>query len=199
MQQAKRRSNSERTETTRQALLAAARALFVAKGYAETSTPEIVATAGITRGALYHHFEDKKALFRALLEAEARAVAEQIEQAAPAALAPVAALEAGGLAYLEAMTVPGRTRLLLVEGPAVIGLKEMAALDALNGARTLREGLEAALPEAARAGLPLAELAQILSAAFDRAALAVETGEDAAAYRVAITALIARMVGAGGR
>ncbi|CEJ14844.1 Transposon Tn10 TetC protein [bacterium YEK0313] len=199
MQQSKHRSNRERTETTRQALLAAARALFVAKGYAETSTPEIVAAAGITRGALYHHFEDKKALFRALLETEARKVAEEIEAAAPVDLAPVAALEAGSQAYLEAMAVPGRTRLLLVEGPAVLGLKDMAALDAAHGARTLREGLEAALPRADRGALPLAELAQILSAAFDRAALAVETGEDVAAYRAAITALIARMVGAGGR
>lgn len=196
MQQAKRRSNLERAETTRQALLGAARGLFIAKGYAETSTPEIVAAAGITRGALYHHFEDKKALFRALLEAEARAIADEIEAAAPDELAPIEALEAGGQAYLRAMAVPGRTRLLLIEGPAVLGLKEMAALDAANGARTLREGLEAALPGA---GLPIAEFAQLLSAAFDRAALATETGEDAAAYGRAVTALMARLVGAGRR
>ncbi|MFX7731869.1 helix-turn-helix domain-containing protein, partial [Acinetobacter baumannii] len=60
----------------------AARALFVDKGYAETSTPEIVAAAGITRGALYHHFEDKRALFRAIVTGEALAVAAAIEQRA---------------------------------------------------------------------------------------------------------------------
>ena len=63
------RTNRDRTERTRAALLQAARALFVAKGYADTSTPEIVAAAGITRGALYHHFDDKRALFRAVVAA----------------------------------------------------------------------------------------------------------------------------------
>ncbi|NUS71372.1 MAG: helix-turn-helix transcriptional regulator, partial [Ensifer adhaerens] len=70
-----RRSNRERSDTTRAAILDAARGLFVTRGYADTSTPDIVAAAGLSRGALYHHFEDKKALFRAVAEREASAVA----------------------------------------------------------------------------------------------------------------------------
>ena len=74
-----RRSNRERTERHARDLLAAARALFTDKGYAETGTPDIVAAAGVTRGALYHHFADKQALFRAVVEREAAAVAAEIE------------------------------------------------------------------------------------------------------------------------
>ncbi|MFS2054831.1 TetR/AcrR family transcriptional regulator, partial [Variovorax sp. CT11-76] len=81
------RTNKERTETTRQALTEAARALFVDQGYGQTSTPDIVAAAGITRGALYHHYADKRDLFRHVLEQESRAVAAEIAAATPEALA----------------------------------------------------------------------------------------------------------------
>ncbi|QCI64027.1 TetR/AcrR family transcriptional regulator [Phreatobacter stygius] len=198
MQQAKQRSNRERTETTRHALLSAARGLFVVKGYAETSTPEIVALAGTTRGALYHHFADKRALFRALLEQEARAVAEAIEAQASSGRSAVEALTTGSTAYLDAMTVAGRTRLLLVEGPAVLGSAEMTALDEANAGRTLRDGLAAAMSDQAKAAVPLSALAVLLSAAFDRAALAIDAGADPVAFRAAVTGLIARVVGAGG-
>lgn len=108
------RSNRERTEQTRQALIAAGRRLFVEKGYAETATPEIVAAAGVTRGALYHHFEDKKALFRAVIECEAKAVAEAIEARSGSYDAPHAGLIAGTSSYFDAMMAQGRTRLLLI-------------------------------------------------------------------------------------
>lgn len=187
------RSNRDRTEKTRAALMQAARALFVDKGYAETSTPEIVAAAGITRGALYHHFEDKRALFRAIVTDEALAVADAIERQTPDGLSPIDALLKGSTAYLDAMRVPGRTRLLLIEGPSVLGLAEMKKLDDENAARTLRDGLEAAIDVR---GLPLAALADLLSAAFDRAALAIDAGETAKDYSAAIAALIRRIAGA---
>src|SRR6187402_20746 len=98
-----RRSNRDRTEATRRDLIAAARKLFTEKSYAETSTPEIVAAAGVTRGALYHHFEDKQALFRAVVEQEAELVAAEIERAAPEGLPPRQALVKGGEAFIEAM------------------------------------------------------------------------------------------------
>ena len=72
------RTNRERTEATRLALIDAARALFVSKGYGDTSTPEIAVAAGITRGALYHHFADKRDLFRQVLVREAETVAADI-------------------------------------------------------------------------------------------------------------------------
>ena len=188
--EAGRRSNRERTQTTRAALLAAARKLFVEKGYAETGTPELVAAAGLTRGALYHHFSDKQALFRAVIEAEAAAVASEIEQGSAASTDPVDALLAGGRAYIQAMRVAGRTRLLLLDGPAVLGRGAMDEIDARNGNRTLREGLAAAMRAGAIARLPLEALTAQLGAMFDRAALAIEQDGDAEDQMKAVAALV---------
>jgi len=190
MQETKaRRSNRERSEKTRETLLKAARRLFVEKSYAETSTPEIVETAGVTRGALYHHFADKQALFRAVVEREARRVAEEIERKA-ASPSPVAALLEGGSAFLEAMAVPGRTRLLLLDGPAILGRAVMDEIEGRHGNRTLREGLAAAIRAGALPPLPLSALTALLAAAFDRAALAIAEGGDEKTYRQSIAGII---------
>ena len=185
-----RRSNLERTQATQADLIAAARKLFTQKSYAETGTPEIVAAAGVTRGALYHHFRDKQALFAAVVEAEAQAVAGEIEEASPPSLSPRDALIAGSDAYLAAMREPGRVRLLLLDGPAVLGRAAMDEIDARHGNRTLREGLVEAMRSGAMKELPPAALTALLGAAFDRAALAVAAGGPAADYRKALIALI---------
>ncbi|RSZ33177.1 MULTISPECIES: TetR/AcrR family transcriptional regulator [unclassified Variovorax] len=187
------RTNRERTETTRLALIEAARALFVGKGYGDTSTPEIALAAGITRGALYHHFTDKRDLFRQVLLREGQAVAADIEAAAPEQLAPREALLEGSKAYLNAMTAPGRTRLLLIDGPAVLGMEEIVAMDNATSAASLREGL-------ARAGVgkdeaSLDALTPLLAAAFDRAALAIDAGANLEETRAAMLWLLERTLG----
>lgn len=189
-----RRSNRERSDTTRAAILDAARGLFVTRGYADTSTPDIVAAAGLTRGALYHHFEDKKALFRAVAEREASAVATSIEQATAGGLAARDALKVGARAYFDAMREPGRIRLLLLDGPAVLGKQEMIAIDAAHGQRTLEEGLAEAMASAAPGPDTLSAMASLLSAAFDRAALEIAEGASAELYAETIGTLIDRMV-----
>ncbi|WP_064683137.1 TetR/AcrR family transcriptional regulator [Rhizobium bangladeshense] len=181
------RSNRERTEQTRQALIDAGRRIFVDKGYAETATPEIVAAAGVTRGALYHHFEDKKALFHAVIACEAQEVAKAIEASSAPKQGARAALIAGASAYFAAMAQPGRTRLLLMEAPAVLGSPVVAALDAENAEKSLREGLSTFLPEA---GALLDPLTSLLSAAFDRAAIAIDAGGDRRDYEQAIAVLL---------
>ncbi len=183
------RSNSERTRMTRQALIEAARRLFVEKGYAETATPDIVAAAGVTRGALYHHFEDKRALFRAVAEQEAAAVSADIERQAMTARTARDALLFGARAYFDAMQVEGRTRLLLLDAPAVLGAAEAAGLDAREAESALRAGLGDYL-RGTEAEALLTPLTGLLSAAFDRAALAIEAGEDRAAQEAAIALVI---------
>ncbi|MDX3928593.1 MAG: TetR family transcriptional regulator [Shinella sp.] len=183
------RSNRERTESTVSALIEAARALFVEKGYVETATPDIVAAAGVTRGALYHHFEDKKALFRAVVEREAQAVAAAIEERAAPAGSPREALLAGAAAYFDAMAKEGRTRLMLLDGPAVLGFASIGAIDSENAEGTLRDGLAAALAAAGKSDRLIGALTALLSAAFDRAAIAIEAGESRADLETAIATL----------
>jgi AcrR family transcriptional regulator len=180
------RTNRERTEQTQQALIAAARRLFVDKGYAETATPDIVSAAGVTRGALYHHFEDKRALFRAVIELEAEKVAEEIESRSADAGSPRDALLTGASAYFDAMAAEGRTRLLLLEAPAVLGA-EASAIDRENAEESLRRGLAAMLPAAAA---QLGPLTALLSAAFDRAAIEIEQGGVREDYEQAIGSLV---------
>ncbi|MER9683041.1 TetR/AcrR family transcriptional regulator [Mesorhizobium sp. M0184] len=185
-----RRSNRDRTAATRAELIAAARKLFTEKSYAETGTPEIVAAASVTRGALYHHFADKQALFAAVVEQEAQAVSEEIERASPPSLFARDALIAGSDAYLAAMRAPGRTRLLLLDGPALLGRAAMDAIDNRHGNRSLREGLVAAMRSHSTTRLPVEALTALLAAAFDRAALAIETGASIEDYRAVLIALI---------
>jgi AcrR family transcriptional regulator len=168
-----RRTQAERREETRGQLLAAARALFAEKGFAETSTPDIVARAGVTRGALYHHFADKEALFAAVVEAEHAAVAASIETAGDATPQdPVAALLAGSAAFFAAMSDAGRRQILLVDAPAVLGRAALDEIDARHGLETLVCGLRDAMEAGAIRRLPVVPLAQLFGALFDRAALA---------------------------
>lgn len=169
--------NADRRAAMRARLIASARALFVEKGYAETSTPEIVRAADVTRGALYHHFTDKQDLFRAVVAAEAEALGDAINKSALAADTPMAA---GSAAFFQAMREPGRARLLLIDGPAVLGHSEMAAIDAGGGRQSLHQGLSAALPQSDPADLDA--LSDVLSAAYDRAALAITEGHPSEPY-----------------
>lgn len=185
-----RRSNNERTEAMRATLIGAARGLFVEKGYPDTATPDIVNAAGVTRGALYHHFEDKRALFAAVVADEARKVAEMIENNAAATATARDAILAGTRAYFDAMLVPGRTRLLLLDGPAVLGPGAMQQLDAEYSQASLKAGLNDLFAASGRTTDLLDAFVELLSAAFDRAALAIEAGGERQDFERAIAALI---------
>ena len=190
---AQRRSQGERTDATRTALVNAARALFEARGFAGTGTPEIVAAANVTRGALYHHFADKTELFHAVARQVAQEVADGIAQRSRRHKKPVEALLAGAQAYFAAMVEAGRARLLLLEAPAVLSAEQVIGLSDLAGFQALQEGLHDALGEGQPA-VPLRELSVLLSAAFDRAALAIARGEPAAPYEQAVRLLLSRLV-----
>jgi AcrR family transcriptional regulator len=179
--------NVQRTARTRALLIEAARASFATEGYAAASTPRIADEAGVSRGALYHHFDGKPDLFRAVVEQEQRDIATAIERAVANIPDPVTALRAGGDAYLDAMRDPGRRRILLVEGPAILGTKAMREIDQLHGGRTLAEGIGEAIAAGVIRDLPVAPLADLLSAIFERTA---EMDDTDGAYRAALWGLM---------
>ncbi len=182
--------NEVRTARTRAALIDAARQLFAEKGFVATGTPEIVKLAGVTRGALYHHFADKNALFQAVVEAESRQVATEISQATASQDSAIQALRDGSKAYFRAMQGPGRVRLLLLDGPSVLGPATMQRIDEEGAGSTLKAGLQEAMAAGELSKVPLDALASALNAAFDRAALDIAGGQNASNSEAAIDAIL---------
>jgi AcrR family transcriptional regulator len=168
-----------RSEATRAALVSAARRLFVEKGYFATSTEEIVGEAQVgTRGALYHQFADKQALFLAVFET----VESELLAAAAGADRPdgaFARLESGLIGFLDAAATRREVRqVLLVDGPAVLGWEKWRALEERFGLGAIRLLLERALAQGEIAQQPLDALAHILLATVDEAALYIAAAED---------------------
>lgn len=187
--------NRKRTQglETRAHLVAAARRLFAARGFAETGTEAVVRAAGVTRGALYHQFADKTALFAAAFEVVAAEVRARIEREAEASAGSVGALVAGSIAFLDAATDPAIRRIYLVDGPAVLGWAAWREIDARHGMASLSEGVAAALAgPPARAGDAEA-LTHLLSGALD--ALALWVADDPSA-RPRAHAEVARVIAA---
>jgi AcrR family transcriptional regulator len=160
---------AERSTATRDALVAAARRLFVEKGYFDTTTEEIVVAADVgTRGALYHHFADKRALFLAVHEqVRAELVASASAQAEGDALAR---LRVGLLAFLEASLTPEVQRIMLIDGPAVLGPDEHGGDDSRDGLSIMRGLLKRAVAEDSLVPLPIEVMSQMLLAASQEAA-----------------------------
>ncbi len=129
-------------------LVGRARRLF-ALGFGKVSTPAIAAAANVTRGALYHHFADKRALFSAVVAEVAAEIAEFIDAAAlPYADDPIEAVVVGSRAFVTACDDPETRQIFLLDAPAVLGWNAWRAIDAVHGLGSLKGGLDAC----ARAG-----------------------------------------------
>jgi AcrR family transcriptional regulator len=186
---------AERAAATREALITAARGLFVEKGYFATGTEEIVAAAGVgTRGALYHDFDGKKA--------HVLAVFEQVEEELLAAAGQSGAdgdaltlLRSGLLGFLDASLTPEVQRVLLVDGPAVLGWQEWRALEERYGLGSIRRLLAAAVEQGTLPAQPLDALAPVLLAVVDEAALFIANAEHPRAARGQAVAAVDRLLG----
>lgn len=178
--ESKRRTQEERSAATRDALIAAARKLWGLRGYTEVGTPEIAAAAGVTRGAMYHQFADKAALFRAVVEAVEQDVMARmaVVVAESGASTPTGAIRAAVDAWLEVSADPEVRQLILLDAPSVLGWAEFRDV-----AQRYSLGMtEQLLTEAIRAGelaeQPVRPLAHVLIGALDEAAMVIATADD---------------------
>jgi AcrR family transcriptional regulator len=191
-----RRSQAERSAATRAALVEAATRLFSEQGYAGTGREEIVRAAGVTRGALYHHYEDKADLFRAVFEAVEEQVMGRIAEAASGTDDPVEQLRRGCRAYLDEALDPGVRRICIIDAPAVLDeatRREIATRYALG---MVREVVQAAIDTGQLSPQPVEALSQLLLAAVMAGAQFVATADDPrAARREAGTAIEALLDG----
>jgi AcrR family transcriptional regulator len=175
-----RRTQAERTAATRSLLIGAARKLFADKGFADVSTQAIVASAGVTRGALYHQFADKADLFAAVYEEVERDlvadVARQIADDQPPD--PLEAMRLGARLFLDRCSAPDVQQIVLIDAPAVLGWDRWRAVGMKYGLGVIEGMLAHAIAEHAIPEQPLRSTAHVMSAALSEAALYVSRAND---------------------
>lgn len=165
-------TQAERTDATRGKLLAVARKLFATKGYAATSLDALVRRAGVTKGAFYHHFPDKQAVFRAVFEA----VEDDLVAAALAGSRGADALtrfRTGCHAFLEASVDPTVQRIVMMDGPAVLGWATWREIDWRHFLALVDEGLAQVMLEHGAKRRPTKALAHLVFGALCESAMVV--------------------------
>ena len=175
-------TQAERSEATRAALVSVARRLFAERGYAGVGTEEIVREARVTRGALYHHFADKRDLFRAVhegLEEEVTAgLARRIGEFAESGGDALGALMTGVDAFLEVCMDPAVARITLMDAPVVLGWEEWREIDARYGLGIVTAGLQAAMDQGLLRRSAVTPLAHVLLGALGEAAMMIANAKD---------------------
>lgn len=176
----KKRTQEQRSAATRAALVSAARKLWGSRGYADVGTPEIAGEAGVTRGAMYHQFADKAALFRDVVEAVEQDLMNRMATlvAASGATTPADTIRAAVDAWLEVSGDPEARQLILLDAPAVLGwagFRDVAQRYSLGMTEQL---ITAAIDAGQLQPLPVRPMATVLIGALDEAAMAIATAAD---------------------
>lgn len=191
----KKNKKVAQSELTRGTLLTVARALFTDKGYANTATEDIVQQAGVTRGALYHHFRDKAELFQAVFEDAERELVEIVRTSVASAQAgPWQGFLIGCQAFLDACLEPAVQRIVLLDAPSVLGWETWRRIDAEYGVGLIRQSLQAAMDAGYVDPLPIDPLAHILLGALTEGAMVIARAEDVQSTRAEVGAVVDRLL-----
>jgi AcrR family transcriptional regulator len=169
---------AERSEATTQELVRTARGLFAERGFGDTPIEDIVRAAGVTRGALYHHFDSKTDVFRAVFEEEERELAARLSEAAGGHRDPWRRFEAGCLEFVDACLDPGHRRIVLIDAVAVLGWEAMREIEYRYTLALTRRGLEAAMEAGQIRSRPVDPLAHLLFGALCEAAMMLARAPD---------------------
>lgn len=179
---------------TRTLLERAARGLFEARGYAAVSAEQIVAAAGVTRGALYHHYDGKMGLFEAVAEAAMRRLHANVAAHAGAARDPLAALRLGMHRFLELATAPRLQRVLFIDAPSVLGWQRWRALDERYGLGLLKQGIALAIKSGQLREQSIDLAAHILLSALIESAMVIARSDNKARMRNGSERLLLRLL-----
>lgn len=195
MSTARQSRRNDHAADTRSALVAAARSLFATRGFANTGTEEIVAAARVTRGALYHHFRDKADLFAVVMEQVAQDVATQlIDTGTDVDGSPLGEIRAGFAAFLELCVGSDFQRIVLVDGPSVLGEEAWERLVETHGLSLLTAWLSRAVTAGEIDPLPEATLARLLMALLTEASLAIGRADQPAVVLRQMAATLDRLL-----
>ena len=191
-----RRTQADRSAATREALIAAARRLFAAQGFAEVPTDAIATEAGVTRGALYHQFADKVALFDAVVDAvEADIAARLAEQAAAAGVTdPLEGMRQAARVWLEICVEPEIHRIALLDGPSVLGWARWRELCQRHVFGLVQDVLAQSMELGRIRPQPVRPLAHVFMGASDEAALYVAEAADRDQAREEMIAVLGQLI-----
>lgn len=128
---------------TREHVVEVATEMFADRGYEGTSIDAVLRESGLSRGALYHHFDGKDALFEAVVEVLEEDVGERTLEAAAAGTTPAEALRAGCLAWVRMASEPVVQRILLLDAPAVLGWERWHAMEERHALGLIKDALGA--------------------------------------------------------
>lgn len=187
-------SRAAQGRATRDQLIEVATRLFAEHGYEDTSIEAVLAAAGVSRGALYHHFAGKDALFQAVVETlEARVLAElaEVTKDAPDA---VATLNTGAMAWIDLASDPVIHRILLIDAPSVVGWEQRHAVDENNALGAMRAIFHAVAQEGHLPEEFADSFAHMVLAAIDEAALMIARAKDPVAAHAQGRAAVAELL-----
>jgi AcrR family transcriptional regulator len=191
-----RRTQADRSAATRDALVAAARRLFAGHGFSEVSTDAIAVEAGVTRGAMYHQFADKTALFDAVLEVAEADIARRLadEVAAAGVTDPVAGIRHAARVWLEICAEPEIHRVVLVDGPSVVGWTRWREICQLHVFGLTEALLAQGIEQGQIRPQPVRPLAHVVMGASDEAALYVAESADRPRARAEMIAVLDQLI-----